>query len=84
MASKLTNIEKVLKYLPASIRIAEAATSPGGKTLSGAKKKALAIGAAIATIPLPPKQKAAVGVVNDAIVAAFHIAGLFAKKTPVK
>jgi hypothetical protein len=29
MASKLTNIEKVLKYLPASIRIAEAATLPG-------------------------------------------------------
>lgn len=82
MASKLTNIEKVLKYLPASIRIAEAATLPGGKTLSGAKKKALALATAIATIPLPPKQKAAVGVVNDAIVAAFNIAGMFTKKAP--
>ena len=78
MAKKLSNIEKVLKFLPASIRIAEAATLPGPK------KKALALATAAGTIPLPPKQKAAVGVVNDAIVAAFHIAGLFAKKAPTK
>ena len=79
MASKLTNIEKVLKYLPASIRIAEAATLPGGKTLSGAKKKALALATAAGTIPLPPKERAALGVVTDAIVTAFNIAGLFVK-----
>jgi hypothetical protein len=78
MASKFTNTEKVLKYLPASIRIAEAAT------VSGPKKKALALATAAGTIPLQPKEKAALGVVTDAIVAAFHIAGLFAKKAPVK
>lgn len=77
---QLTNIEKVLKFLPASILIAEASTLPGGRSLSGTKKKALAVGTAIASIPLPPKQRAAVGVINDAIVAAFNIAGLFAKK----
>lgn len=78
MPRKLTNIEKVLKFLPASIKLAEAATLPGPK------KKALALATAAGTIPLPPKQKAAVGVVNDAIVAAFNIAGLFAKKAPAK
>ena len=78
MPKKLTSIEKVLKYLPASIKLAEAATLPG------TKKRALALATAAGTIPLPPKQKAAVGVVNDAIVAAFNIAGLFAKKAPAK
>ena len=73
MAKKLSNIENVLKYLPAAIKLAEAATLPG------AQKKALAFATAAGTIPLPPKQRAAVGVVNDAIVAAFNIAGLFAK-----
>ena len=78
MPKKLTSIEKVLKYLPASIKLAEAATLPG------TKKRALALATAAGTIPLKPKGKAAVGVVNDAIVAAFHIAGLFAKKAPAK
>lgn len=73
MPRKLTNIEKVLKFLPASIKLAEAATLPGPK------KKALALATAAGTIPLPPKQKAALGVVTDAIVTAFNIAGLFIK-----
>ena len=73
MARKFTNIEKVLKYLPASIKLAEASVLPG------AKKKALALATAAGTIPLPPKEKAALGVVTDAIVAAFNIAGLFVK-----
>ena len=73
MPRKLTNIEKVLKFLPASIKLAEAATLPGPK------KKALALATAAGTIPLPPKEKAALGVVTDAIVAAFNIAGLFVK-----
>jgi len=73
MPRKLTNIEKVLKFLPASIKLAEAATLPGPK------KKALAIATAAKDIPLPPKEKAALGVVTDAIVAAFNIAGLFIK-----
>jgi len=73
MPRKLTNIEKVLKFLPASIKLAEAATLPGPK------KKALALATAAGTIPLPPKEKAALGVVTDAIVTAFNIAGLFIK-----
>jgi hypothetical protein len=73
MPRKLTNIEKVLKFLPASIKLAEAATLPGPK------KKALALATAAGTIPLPPKEKAALGVVIDAIVTAFNIAGLFIK-----
>jgi len=73
MPRKLTNIEKVLKFLPASIKLAEAATLPGPK------KKALALATAAGTIPLPPKERAALGVVTDAIVTAFNIAGLFIK-----
>jgi len=73
MPRKLTNIEKVLKFLPASIKLAEVATLPGPK------KKALALATAAGTIPLPPKEKAALGVVIDAIVTAFNIAGLFIK-----
>ena len=73
MSKKLTSIEKVLKYLPASIKLAEASVLPG------AKKKALALATAAGTIPLKPKEKAALGVVTDAIVTAFNIAGLFIK-----
>ena len=73
MPRKLTNIEKVLKFLPASIKLAEAATLPGPK------KKALALATAAGTIPRPPKEKAALGGVIDAIVTAFNIAGLFIK-----
>jgi len=73
MPKKLTSIEKVLKYLPASIKLAEAATLPG------TKKRALALATAAGIIPLKPKEKAALGAVTDAIVTAFNIAGLFVK-----
>lgn len=78
MPRKLTNLEKVLKALPASIHIAEAAT------VKGPKKKALAIANASKDLPLKPREKQAAGLVNDALVAAFNLAGIFAKKAPAK
>ncbi len=80
MTKKKSNIERILERLPGAIKAVElTARLTSGKAPKGSRKKVLAVADAAGDIALTPKERKAVGAVNDAIVAAFNLAGLFSK-----
>lgn len=78
--TKKPPLEKAIERLPGAIKATEVlARLTDKRTPSGARKRALVIAEAAYGLAITPKEKRAVGLVNDAIVAAFNLAGLFSK-----
>ncbi len=81
MTKKKSNIERIIERLPGAIKAVElTARLTSGKAPKGSRKKVLAVADAAGDVALTPKEKKAAGMANDAIVAAFNLAGLFGTK----